>query len=256
MRYSKLLFCAIPLMASSVYAIDTDRPEATESSSIVGPGVVQLESGIRYSERDAAAGNVDRLSLVDSVARYGLSETVELRLDWDGFISQELSGQRTDNGISDVALGAKVFLHSETRQFGETALLGQLNLPVGDEEFSSDSVDPSVILAMSHSLVNDFRLGYSVGVGFDTVKNKRGKENTDSSLLFGIQLERTYTDRVGGYVEIAGARGLSADADPVALGLGSHYLLLDNLQLDTQIGLGLSNDAEDFFVGVGLAYLP
>ncbi|MDA1044023.1 MAG: transporter [Verrucomicrobia bacterium] len=256
MRCFRSLFWAIPLMASSVFAFDTDRPEGTESSSVVGQGVLQVESGFRYAETQVSGANVDRLNILDSLVRYGITETFEISLDWDGYISRELSGVRTDNGISDAALGAKLYLHEETRKFGETALLGQLSLPVGDEEFSSDGVDPSVVMAMSHTLVNDYALGYSIGVGFLTHTNKSGKEDTDSSLLYGIQLERSYTEQIAAYAEVYGAQGLSADADLATLGVGVNHAVRQDIQLTAKVGFGLTDESDDWFVGVGIAFRP
>ena len=55
----------------------TDRPDFTESSEVVGRGVVQLESGLTFASRMPA---VRQVTLPELLVRIGLGDRVELRL--------------------------------------------------------------------------------------------------------------------------------------------------------------------------------
>ena len=80
-----LLF--LPLGCLTVYAQDNveftaDRPGASTGPSVVGQGVIQLEQGIQY-DGDGAAGV---FTFSNTLLRYGLFDSMEIRLGGDGFL--------------------------------------------------------------------------------------------------------------------------------------------------------------------------
>ena len=61
------------------------------------------------------------------------------------------------------------------------------------------------------------------------------------------------SDRVGAFVEVFGDIPLNANGGPKnSLDGGLTYLLRDNLQLDAAVGVGISDDADNWFVGLGI----
>ena len=254
MRVFTSTFCATLIMTGTSFAFDADRPKATASSSVVGYGVLEAGAGINNREQEINGQNFDQIEFFNMLVRYGLTDTVEVRLGWDGYISRESSGSSTDKGVGDATLGAKIFVHQETRSFGEASIIAQVNLPFGDDEFTSDEFDPSLLLAASHTLKNKFSLAYNIGVGLETVLDSAGEEETESSALYSLALEHDCAAAIDAYLEVAGAVGLSASTDPALLATGASFLLRDNLQADASIGVGLTDDAEDWFIGVGVSY--
>ncbi|MFT5472966.1 MAG: hypothetical protein ACI856_001292, partial [Kiritimatiellia bacterium] len=154
----------------------------------------------------------------------------------------------------DATLGTKIFIHQETRSFGEASIIAQINLPLGDDEFTSDEFDPSLLLAASHTMKNKFSLAYNIGIGLETALDSTGEEKTESSALYSLALEHDCTATIDAYLEVGGAVGLSASTDPALLATGASFLLRDNLQADASVGVGLTDDAEDWFIGVGVSY--
>ncbi len=254
MRVLTASLAALAVTAINTQAFDTDRPDITKGSSVVGNGVLQIESGLNYREQEVNDQAFDQLELFDTLLRFGLSDTLEVRLGWDGYISRERSGVSTEKGPGDASLGAKLFVHEETRSFGEASIIGQITLPTGDDEFTSDGVDPSIVVAVSHTLKNDYSLGYQVGVGLETLEDATGEEESESSLLYNVALGRTCTEFVDAFIGINGAFGLSAETDPSLFNAGVSVLVLENVKVDATLGAGLSDDAEDWIVGIGVSY--
>jgi len=221
----------------------TDRPDATESSSVIGPGYLQVEFGWLYTE----SGDTQTHELPQTLIRIGVIERIELRLGWNGYVDAD-SSEGAD-GVSDGELGTKIYLVEEKGLFPEAALLAAVSIPWGDEEVSSDEVDPSFRFALSHTLSETFSLGYNLGAEWSTEE-----DSTLGSFVYTVALGAGLTDALGAYMEFFGDVGLSAAGTAHSLDGGFTYLLRENLQLDAFAGVGLSDDADDWFAGAGVSY--
>ena len=238
---------SITLVASlSAQALVTDRPDATESSSVVGTGVFQLETGFLFVEEDST----DTLESFGTLLRIGLSNHFEARIAWDGHIDIGSSGP---DGIGDAELGFKYFLQKEDGTRPEAALIVHTSVPVGDDAFTTDASDPSFLLSFAHTTSESTSLGYNIGASLETMEDGFGGETTLASLDYSMAFGFDVAERVGGYIEIFGSQGLSADGDPIHLDGGFTYLLDDDTQFDFFVGAGLNDDAPDWFVGIGFA---
>jgi hypothetical protein len=61
-------------------ALTTDRPDFTESSSVVGRCRLQIEGGYTYLHDAAAGVETDEHLLPELLLRYGLNDCLELRV--------------------------------------------------------------------------------------------------------------------------------------------------------------------------------
>src|SRR5690606_27592295 len=92
-------------------SIATDRPDFVESSSVVGKGRFQIETGFaRETDRDGDRRT--RVSTTPTLLRMGLGETWELRVETDGYArirseDRALAASERIQGMSDLALGVK-----------------------------------------------------------------------------------------------------------------------------------------------------
>ncbi len=226
----------------------TDRPDATESSSVVAPGFMQVEFGLATSE-DAEGESVHGYG--GTLVRVGLLEDWELRLGWDGY-SEASAG----SGAGDGLLGFKYYIAPEGRDvfLPEMALLVHTTVPVGDDGFSSDEWDPSFLLSFSHTLSDRWSLGYNVGAELATSETADGDDTTLASGLYSIALGYGATDQLGLFIEVFGDVGLSAETSSASLDGGLTWLFNDDSQVDVYAGVGLSEHADDWFVGVGYSF--
>jgi hypothetical protein len=232
----------------------TDRPDQTESASTVPEGTVQIEIGLLVSRRQETFADVDAVEVPATLVRVGLSENWELRAGWAGHVSIDGAAEGFDvSGFGDAELGFKYRFRDERGPAPEMALLVSTSVPAGDEELSTDELEPALRLAFAHTLSERLSLGYNLGIGWEEVLGSALYSYVYTAAL-GIGLG----ERASAFVEIFGDVPGDAPGDPAhGFDGGFTFLLRDNLQLDVAAGVGLSDAADDWFAGLGLsARLP
>ena len=241
----------------------TDRPDQTESTAIVPRGMVQLELGTLFTRDDPAEGfRLETLEVPGTLARIGLLEDrLELRVGWGGWQNLEAefptasgSGRAEVDGVTDAELGVKLKLRSESGLSPGIAVIAATSVPVGDDNFTSDEADPRFLVAFSHTLSDRVGLGYNVGMTWATGTTGRGVETTLSTVPWAVALGLGVNDRLGVFVELFGeVSGSASIPASTSFDTGITYSLRDNVQLDLSGGVGLSDAADDAFVGLGLS---
>jgi hypothetical protein len=237
----------------------TDRPDQTESAAVVPLGTVQVETGALFSRDESGGEVIETVEGPGTLVRIGLGSRTELRLGWDGWVREEreLAGARGGtraDGPADAEVGAKVKLRDEAGRLPEAALLVGVSLPIGDDELTSDRLDPSLLLALAHTLSERLSLGYNAGVVWSSEVGDRGVRETHSHLAYTAALGIGLTDRLGAFAELFGEEPLDAPGgSAVSADGGFTWLLRPNLQLDAYAGAGLTEEAPDWFAGAGLS---
>jgi hypothetical protein len=238
----------------------TDRPDQTESAAVVPPGYVQVEAGVLVTRDEAGGRSVETVEGPGTLVRIGLGGRTELRLGWAGYLKEEadLLGSRGERvrveGPGDAEVGAKVRLRDEAGRLPDAALLVGVSLPVGDDELTSDRLDPTLLLSLAHTLSDRLSLGYNAGVAWSSEAGDAGVLETYSHGVYSAAVGIGLTDRLGAFVELFGAEPIDAPGgSEVALDGGLTWLVRPNLQLDVAAGAGLTDDARDWFVGTGVS---
>jgi len=249
--------CLAAVAGDGVPDLVTDRPDQTESSVTVDPRYIQFEFGWTHAE-DNENGDVTTDSAPETLVRIGLVDDLELRLGFAGYVWQEVDGPGAaswdDEGATDIEVGFKVKLRHEQGWTPETALLAGTTLPTGQTGFSSERFDPAVRLACSHTLSETFGLGYNLAAAWETEEDAAGDRDTTAAIAYSVVLGAALSDRLGTFVEFFG-EAPTGDGKPAnSLDGGFTWLLADNVQLDVLAGLGISEDADDWFIGAGLVW--
>ncbi len=221
----------------------TDRPDQTESATVVPQGLLQVETGYLFT-RD---GDVDSHAAPGTLFRIGLGGRTELRLGHAGVMGTE--GRR---GTGDSELGAKVNLITQADGWRpELALLGGLSLPTGAGGFSSGGADPSFLVAFAHELAPRLSLGYNAGAEWESSSDVPG----DAFVVYSLALGIGVTDRLGAFIEVFGDQRVTSEvATAVSADGGLTLLLTDVLQWDFSVGRRLGGPADDLFVGTGVSF--
>jgi hypothetical protein len=235
----------------------TDRPDQTESTAIVPTGRAQLEIGATRTYDDASGVELETLEVPATLLRYGLGERVELRLGWSGWIDQEVragAARESADGIGDAEVGAKVLLREGGGVSPRVAVIAATSVPAGDDAFSSDRFDPSARLTVSHDLAGGIGLGWNIGVETASGPAVDRGRTTLSTAIYTLAAGFPAGEKMGVFAELFGEVPMSAPGDPAHLvDAGVTYLLRPHLQLDVAGGVGLSDDAPDWFAGVGVS---
>ena len=122
------------------------------------------------------------------------------------------------------------------------AVLITAMLPTGDNGFTSDEVDPGLRLMFHHTLPN------RVGLDYDAAVLRSGG---DPEFFYTLTPSFVLSDRLGVFVDQFGS--IDKDSGRYGLDAGLTFLVRDNLQLDGCFGIGLNDDATDWFAGAGIS---
>ena len=234
--------------------ITTDRPDFTEASVTVGRNVLQIESGYTFGQDDDEDGvRTQSHSVGEVLVRYGIAvDWLELRLGVAPISAslQEAGGDRSASGVEDLYIGSKLALTPQAGWLPETAIVPQMTLPTGSDEFTNGEALPGINLLYGWD-VNDF-----LSTAGSTQVNRAMDNGQDyaewaQSWTVGYGL----ADRVGAYTEwFAFLPHGASEAQPEHyFNAGLTVLLTDDVQWDIRSGAGLNDAAEDFFCGTGLS---
>lgn len=220
--------------------INAERPGFSSSPLTLDYRRWQVEVGYQY-QRINSTQDAHTLPLL--LLRYGAGERAEVQFSWAGFNEVD-TGPGSFTGTTDASVGVKWQLTDDaaTTPIG---VFASLSLPVGDDEFSSDEVDPTLGLFWAHN----GRINL-----FGTVLLSEFDEQ--SAISNGIGISLPVSDRCrgcGAYLEYFGT--YPEDGGPQHnLNGGMTFLRSADLQFDVHLGLGLNDRAPDSFVGLGAAY--
>jgi hypothetical protein len=229
----------------------TDRPDFTEASSTVGRGVLQIESGYTFSFDDDEGDETRSHSYPETLWKLGVfADWLELRFvynygdeDFNGIIA---------TGSEDLNLGTKLSLTGQAGILPQTAIILQMTIPTGDDSFSADEALPGINYIYSWT-INDF-----VSMAGSTQANRVIEALPETayaefaqSWTFGYSL----TEKLGAYTEWFVLVPHSAEhaRNEYYFDGGFTYYITDNVMWDIRAGVGLDEDADDFFAGSGLS---
>jgi len=227
----------------------TDRPDFTEASVTVGRGVLQIEAGYTYAyDRSGVVTH----SYPECLFRYGIfAEWLELR------IGQSVAGEDdglliNNSGAEDLYLGLKIGLTPQEGWLPEMAIVPQMTLPTGHDDFSDDQVLPGVNWLYGWD-INDV-LSTAGSTQFNSTVDE-GSDRVFTEWAQSWTVGYSLTEQLGAYTEWFAFFPQSADtAKPEHYFNGGFtYLLTDNIQWDIRAGVGLNSAADDYFVGSGLS---
>jgi hypothetical protein len=230
----------------------SDRPDFTEASCTVGRGVRQLEMGYTFFHDKEGEDSLQAHSYPEFLYRYGvLADWLELRVGWS-YNSERLTVSGTSgtaHAADDLYLGAKLGLTPQQGWLPEMAIVPQMLVPVGGE-FSAGRVLPGVNWLYGWDLTDFWSLGgttqYNISVDEFTDK-------VHGEFAQGFTLGQSWHRRLGSYTEwfMLSPNGAETEVTEHYFNGGFIFRVSNNFQLDIRAGTGLSEQATDFFSGLG-----
>ena len=228
----------------------TDRPDFTESSNVVGRGILQVEMGTTLESNGKDADRDRTLTTPLALMRIGVSKRIELRFGTDGYMLDTTgigAAQAVTRGQSDLEVGAKVVLLDESHRV-QFAVIPMASLPTGKAGITSGTVDPTVKLTWATSLPRNFAL--SGNANLERLGDDHGRY-TESVLSFSLGHDLGLG--WGGYWEAFGfmPKGRPGNA-AWTVDTGITHGIGGNLQIDLEVGRGVTAAAPDWFIGAGV----
>jgi len=228
----------------------TDRPDATEASSTVGKGVLQIETGGLYESFEENNLKLEGYTYNTTLVRYGILDNVELRVGWDFAEGRaEINGIALDNvssGLSPLLLGVKVDIAEEKDGMPEVALIGHVfPLFSASTDYRPETTGIDFRFSLSHTLSENSSIGYNIG-------GQWGDDSSEATAIYTLAYGYSITDKWGMYLELYGDLPEDSSANHFWDG-GLTYLVSNDLQLDAYVGSGITK-GQDLLVGFGASF--
>ena len=244
------MFLSFAQETDDVGAIVTDRPDATEASSTVGQGTLQIETGGLYESFEANNVQSESFTYNTMLVRYGLLDNLELRLGWN-FVEglTKVNGNKLDNvasGLSPLLLGVKIDIAEENGCLPEIALIGHV-FPIfsASADFRPETTAVDFRFSLSHTLSEKSSIGYNIGAQW-------GNDSPEAAAIYTVAYGYSLSDRFGFYAELYGDLPEDNSANHY-WDAGFTYLASKDLQFDIYGGTSIT-EGQDLLLGMGLSY--
>lgn len=228
----------------------TDRPDATESPTIVPIGSLQVETGAFTTSFEETGFKEEVYGYNTTLLRYGILDNLELRIGWNfEEIETTINGIKNDDvasGLSPLLFGAKVAIKEEKGWFPEIGLIGHIFLPfTASTDFKPESTSADFRFAFNHTLSERSGIAYNIG-------GQLGGETSEFSYIYTLAYGYAITDKLGAYVELYGDLPEDSSANHF-WDAGITYAIAPLVQLDGTIGQSIT-DGQDILLAIGISF--
>ena len=236
--------------------LDPDRPHFPEATTTVGKDRVMLESGYTFAKKDSSFLSH---SYPEALLRVGMfTDWFELRIGQNFLHEEEKIGGMTNvlNGAQDLYLGMKLALTKQRDLFPAIAVIPQMMVPTGSNDFTANRVLPGLNVDMSWEIVKNFfsvemLIANNQVVG--TYASEIGTSHFETAT--GITAAFQVTKKLEAFAEwdaIYQIDGSERGPRHYAVG-GLVYFISNNLEVDARAGVGLNDRSNSLIAGVGFA---
>lgn len=239
-----LILIFITLNANAQDAIETDRPDQTETVSTVPKGRLQSESGITHTQTER---NGSENTMPETLWKFGITDKVEVRLSTDllYFKNSDSSGY----GLEPVKIGLKVNMWHGKGLIPETTLLVQAAVPkVASKKLQAKYLAPEIRLLFENDLSDNVQLGYNLGAEWDG-------ESAEPVSVYTCSSDFVLSDKLETFIEVFGFMPQKDRSNHWVDG-GFKYLINQNIQVDISGGYELTsnNHYHGYFESLGFSF--
>ncbi|WP_452225573.1 transporter [Lacinutrix chionoecetis] len=230
-------------------ALVTDRPDATESPTAMPNGFLQVETGAFYESFEDNNFKTEDFTYNTMLVRYGLLNNLELRLGYNYTNSKtKFNGNEITsfNSFSPLLLGFKTTIAQENGAMPEIGFLGHLNLPFSvKKEIRPETTGVDFRFSFAHTLSEKSSLSYNLGAIWEN-------DNPEAAYLYTIAYGYSINQKFGAYLELYGDFPENNKANHL-WDAGLTYLLTNNFQLDATVGSSIT-DGQDILISAGFSF--
>lgn len=224
----------------SATEISTDRPDVTNSSTVVPYGSLQVENGVDWTVRQRS----DVISGSETRIRLGVARCTEVLADVPTYF-YSLNG-RASSGFSDLVVSVKRELPVP---FGfRLSATSGLGFPTGARKISSHGYDPYIQFPWSRRIGDDWSIH-----GMFTITWFTSQHRSNPTFEPTLSLERKLGPDADLFVEYVGDYPNHARPAQILDGGGS-WRVTRLQQLDFHVGFGLNSSSPDHFFGIGYSF--
>jgi hypothetical protein len=235
----------MPALAQSPDLIDADRPGLADTSTVIGKGRWQMESGLQWEPGDG-----EHSFFFPTLFRIGLSDRFEARLEGNTFSWVDDHGDR-QSGLAPFSIGAEaVLMHGDDRKPG-FGVIGRVVPAWGTGVFEANRLTGDVRLVSDWAFSDRFSLNPNIGVGW-----YEGEHRDFTTALFALTLSYATRPNLAWFID-TGGQSTEDDGGVASLVVdaGVAYVHRENWQFDISAGKrALGRTSAQAFVSIGFAY--
>ncbi|MGE5721933.1 MAG: transporter [Sphingomonadales bacterium] len=248
---------AADAQAKELRSFCPDRPGLGTPPCTMDPGHADIEIGIAdWTLRHDAGVRTDSFAFADSLLRYGVTESLELQLEWQGIGTLREhargAGTRHSTGSGDLRIALRRNLHNPDGSGFSIALMPFLTLPVGSHAFGAGDWTAGLLVPVSYALPKDMQLAFTGEADAAADGDGRGHHFAYAATLgLGLPL----APDLGAALELQHSRDEdpAGSSDATLGGLSFAWQRGASIQLDAGANFGLSGTAPDFEIYAGVA---
>lgn len=238
-----------------------DSPEAesedlpwTQKISRLARGRTQLEGGYSYLRGSAEGSDGTQHAFPDLLLRFGLTDRLELRLGWPGYIASDADDSTAGgwfSGTLDPNVGLAYDLWGQRGLLPQTAILAAVPVPLEGNPFALNSLQP--LTELMYLWQTSDRTAITGRSGF-AIFDAAGDNYTQFQQ--SVSLDVALTERMGAFVswDILANRGSWNDTSQHMAGGGLSLLLTKQFAISWRSAAGLNSAAPDFLNDIRFVY--
>ncbi len=254
--------------------INTDRPDFTDVATVVGDGVVQIESGyLRWRRTDDEIRRVTE-TLPNVLLRVGHGHRFEYRVKWRGYLRNDIEDRPSgisavEDGAADLELGFKYVVAEQDDLFPMQTIVTRVNVPVGSSDVSADRAEPGASYIINWQARRWWFFRINTGVDFFNQPSYSFVRGLGGAPVVPVQVEVNHDDWVefsqsfSSYMQISKRIGMFAEwfafmrhgseDDHVDHfhNYGLYVYATPNSQFDLRVGWRLGDHVDEAFSGGG-----
>lgn len=213
-------------------------------------GLIQF--GYSYTRDEEDGVLIEDVVLPDMLLRYRFTDRLEMRLAWGGWLRSKITDQwlgfeESDVETLDPTVGLKLLLWQQRQAIPSVSVLASVPIATRGNPFATRSLLPAVDVFYAWQLSERWSFAGSSGL----ILRDR-EDETQRSFSQSLSVNHLWTESFAVYAD---ASLLASEDRQEWVGTtGFQWLATERIQVSPFAGLGLSKDAPDLQVGVGLGW--
>lgn len=225
--------------------VSADRPGMS-----TGPDVTPFLKVVWETGFESTLTGEHAITLPTTMIRFGVTRFAELRLEFDGVLSERYKN-KWEYEVCPLVLGTKVKIFDGYKWVPKISLMANLSIPLTRAQLQETHVAPSLHLLFQNDITDWFNIGYDVGVEWDGV-------TAIPATFLAVCLGFSITDNLGAFVESYNYFTKYSMKDTEVecnLDFGFSYTVHPRVQLDLYSAFNCQNPKSFNCIGLGVAWL-
>lgn len=251
-----LVLATSPAAADGLRDLCTDRPGLGTPACIVDRGHLIVETGlVDWTHTSDPTTRTDTVTFTNPLFRYGLTDTLEAEIGWDGYglsrTRDKITGAKDrSDGAGDMTLALRQNLRNPDGSGFSLALAPFVTLPTGSDGFTAGDWGAGLIVPISFELNKTWSLALTPEIDAAVDEDGSGRHFAFGSVV-GLSVK--LSEQLTAIMELAAFR----DEDPVdpsttaLASLALSWQPTDDLEFDVGLVKGLNSESPDIRLYTG-----